>query len=281
MNSLASEQYPAHGLVKRLDAFLAKIHERLGEIIAEAEPGLQALTEHCATDVAAFANAELALDARMEQLLETMGKAWGEQIEPQFEALEAQAPGILAFGELRVSRAALSARSRWRRSMRTSKSAFFRNMLPLVEGELKKEHACTQCGAPVVPPDFFVASSANCDSCSSLNQFLPSRLLCGYGGAPRAFAEAAVSDLDTEIEALELDLNLLETDPRTGASTLVSRMEALQEVVRKRWVTYSEIFAQHAKKPVDATLVEREVAHWTQDCLERNQAWVSVHGRGG
>src|SRR5687768_8924844 len=85
-------------LVARFDGFLAKIEERLREIMTEAEQGVLALITQHPTDIMPLGNALSGLDHRVRELREKIQETWDQQIESKYRALNASGDAFLDHG---------------------------------------------------------------------------------------------------------------------------------------------------------------------------------------
>lgn len=157
----------------RWDGFLARIRERVEEILGEAGPGCMTVFEQGGFDPFTMGNVFPAIRTRLLDLSAKAEDAWFQQVDPAFERTEAYNRQVLdtehaklerlrewityAFDDFEIRTKADASRILWAR----------------LSPKLPKDLRCTQCGSPVEIPLTFTAQNMRCRSCKSVNTFEP------------------------------------------------------------------------------------------------------------
>jgi hypothetical protein len=152
---------------RRWDTFLGKVRARLGEIIAEAEAGLDELIETEVIDPGPVSAAENEVKARLFALR--------EKISPAFKKLE----GELDEGERDLEDQGRALESEILEAIetlerRTRAQVLKRLEVLSVEEEKQRKLTCTKCGAPLPEPEVrHRVVNVTCAHCEALNTVRP------------------------------------------------------------------------------------------------------------
>jgi hypothetical protein len=265
-------------LVARFTGFLAKIEERLREIMTEAEQGVLGLLSQHPTDIMPLGNALSGLDHRVRELREKIQETWDQQIESKYRALNASGDAFLDHGLDQKQDAEQRFDELWATFKARANSQFYRNLFPLATAAAQKPLPCTQCGAPLEVADRSVSASIHCVHCGAVNQVVRDVAIGQYklGGA-HAFADEEVLPLRFEIERFRTAVDR----QRRASSWANESFESLEQwhaMEQAYWVRYVEAKARFAGEPVDFALVESRMTQWRKYTLETNQIWRKGKG---
>jgi hypothetical protein len=157
----------------RWDGFLARIRERVEEILREAEPGCMKVFEQGGFDPFTMCNIFPAIRTRLLDLGTKADETWFQQVDPSFERTGAYTREILE-----VEHAKLGQLREWIDyafddfEIRTKADAS-RILWARLSPNLPKVLCCTQCGSPFEIPLTFTAQNMTCRSCKGVNTFEP------------------------------------------------------------------------------------------------------------
>ncbi len=164
--------------VKRWDAFLAKIRERVLETLAQAEEGCAMLLDLNSLDPQPMTIAWMAIENQLHELRAKIDATWFEKVEPGLT------PGESVDRELAKSRALEHDIERLKDE--TELKIFAGAAAKIYEQarvNLAKDHSCTQCGAAVpLKQAFFRSRHETCPFCSSVNTFVPGSTVAAVEG---------------------------------------------------------------------------------------------------
>lgn len=265
-------------LSARFEGFLAKIDERLREIMAEAEQGVNAILANHPTDSLPLGNAFSGLDHRIRELKDKVQETWEQQIEPKYSALHSGS--FLDSGHDKKQDFLLRFDEQWSAFKARANSQFYRNLYPLAIAASQKPEPCSQCGAPLPIVDRSNSVSIPCPHCRAVNQVLRDPAVSAYKlGGPHAFADEEALPLRFEIERARVAVDR----QRRASSWANESFESLQrweQMERAYWTRYAEAKARIAGEPVDQELVESRMAQFRKYSLETNQIWRKGLGLG-
>ncbi len=262
-------------LVDRWDAFLAKIHERLVEIMTESEQGLRGLMEENPTDWYAYSAAFTALDHRVRQLRERMEETWEKQVEEKFSA---QGSSFFDVGIDRRVDMNMRIDAEW--SVWKAKQAgdFYRNLAPVAQAAAAKPVHCTQCASPLQIPDRTISVSINCPACGTINQVSPPMEVTAHNGAAAAYADEETVPLRNAIERFRQDVDRWRR-ANNWAHEGIANMEKWYAMELDFWTRHAQALARHAGKPVDQALIDARMNQFLKYSLEMDQIWVRAKGK--
>jgi len=180
-------------VVAKWDGFLAKVEQRLQEVHAEAEAGMDQLIAMHTTDYGPIGAGFTALQTRYHGLGTKVSDAW-EKIEEQLEEINDQKESrkseeLDAYYELedqqRAKYDALYEKVDLQyQYLAVKKSAdWARQLYPLAQAEIQTEKACTQCGAPFQQTVYHQAVNLTCPHCGSVNSCNPGMATAMYFGS--------------------------------------------------------------------------------------------------
>lgn len=153
--------------VQRWEQFLAKVHARLGEIVAEAHAGLDELVATEVIDPGPVAAAENEVKARLFNLREKIGPAW-TKLEPELGEGHAhlEAKGRALEDEILREVEVLERRTRASVIARLKELA--------AEERRSRKLQCSKCGAPLPEPAVqHRVENVSCTHCGALNTVRP------------------------------------------------------------------------------------------------------------
>lgn len=266
-------------LCARFEGFLAKIDERLREIMTEAEQGVLALIAQHPTDVMPLGNALSGLDHRVRELKDKIQETWDQQIESKFSALDSGGRFLDVGFDMKQD---FEQRfdEQWATFKVRAHSQFYRNLFPLATAAAQKPVPCSQCGAPLEAVDRSVSASIHCVHCGAVNQILRDPAISAYKlGGPHAFADEEALPLRFEIERFRTQVDR----QRRATSWANESFESLQrweQMERAYWQRFVEAKARFGGEPVDHALVESRMAQFRKYDLETNQIWRKGMGLG-
>ena len=264
-------------LVARFDGFLAKIEERLREIMTEAEQGVLALIAQHPTDMMPLGNAMSGLDHRVRELKEKIQETWDQQIEAKYSALDSGGK-FLDVGLDQKQDFEQRFDELWATFKARANSQFYRNLFPLATEAAQKPIPCTQCGAPLEATDRTHSASIHCVHCGAVNQVLRDAAISTYKlGSGHAFADEEALPLRFEIERFRTAVDR-QRRASSWANETFESLERWHAMEQAYWVRYAEAKARYSGEPVDMELVESRMAQWRKYSLETNQIWCKGKG---
>jgi hypothetical protein len=217
----------------RWAAFEQKIQQRFQEILQEADAGFKDLTATDPTDAITFGNAEHAIHARVEGLLQKLQETFSSQVTMSL----AGGPDLDGAIE-RMQATSAAMRLSWTRLSLGAKSDFYRAMYARVAVEMGKPVACTNCGSPLRKTLPHRVEALTCPACHTVVQAAPAAIVATYfGGAGHVFAQAATLDKRAAIDAQRARVEAW----RKARSYADEPIESLQEWERMEldyWRTY-------------------------------------------
>jgi len=238
----------------RWTAFLAKVSARADEILAEADPGFDALIATEVLDPVPLSSALTEFHARMLGLEKKIDDSW-EKIDAELDEPDAR-DELLELG--RQARKAIARKSKVLQVQKQAKAAHA--IWALAEEEMAKVKAatkCTQCGAPIAVTVFHEASNVTCTHCKAVSVVRPgmATLLFYQGICLHAFGEEAALDESARLEeAIERYQGLRKKRK--------ADVQAWVAAHRKYWLVYARGYGTHvpgwseeqAKKMAEAKL---------------------------
>ena len=264
-------------LVSRFDGFLAKIEERLREIMTEAEQGVLGLIAQHPTDAMPLGNAMSGLDHRVRELKEKIQETWDQQIEPKYSALDSGGR-FLDVGLDQKQDAETRFDEQWATFKARANSQFYRNLFGLATEAAKKPVPCTQCGAPLALSDRANSVSMHCGHCGAVNQVLRDPAISQYKlGSAHAFADEEALPLRFEIERFRIAVDR-QRRATSWANESFESLERWHAMEHAYWMRYAEARARYSGEPVDHELVESRMTSFRKYTLETNQVWRAGKG---
>ena len=196
-------------LQQRWDAFLGKVHARLQEILAEAEPGINDIIATEVLDPAPLSGALSEVKARMLALRKKVDDSWekiDEELDGAFDPqTSAQAE---AFADLRTQMQRrghaladeIETQGEWLEVRKSADAA--RALYPKAQAELQPPRRCTNCGGELPQAFVYRATNFTCTFCNALNTVQPGMATALYfaGLAPHALASEQAFPLWVEME---------------------------------------------------------------------------------
>lgn len=172
--------------VQRWEAFVAKVNQRVSDVMEEAQTGLDQLIASHATDAGPMGTALTAVQSRFRGIDDKVDTAW-EQVEelleePLEEILDdddlAQEDFDAVYGlqeQLRLGydglREHIETQYAWL-EMR-NQAAWARKLYEIVHEEAGRGLNCSQCGGAIENATFWQASNVTCPHCQSVNSVQP------------------------------------------------------------------------------------------------------------
>ena len=169
-------------VVTKWTGFAQKLEARIGEVLAEADAGLDALIAQHATDHGPMGAAFSAVQARFQGLHPKLDDAF-EKIEEQYD--EAVEDADLNEQDLRAvydvrdelirqrQRLADSLELAYEDLQKRKNADWARRLQQLAEQERQKGIACSQCGGPMQVEVYWQSSQVPCGHCSAVNDVSP------------------------------------------------------------------------------------------------------------
>jgi hypothetical protein len=259
----------------RWAAFEQKIQQRFQEILAEADAGFKDLIATDPTDAITFGNAEHAIHARVEGLLQKHQETFSSQVTMSL------AGGPYLDGAIDQMQAGGTAmRLAWSRLALGAKCDLYRAMYARVAVEMAKPVPCTNCGSPLTKTIPHHVEALTCQACHAVVQAAPAPVVGTYfGGAGHVFAQAATFDKRAAIDAQRARADAW----RKARSYADEPLESLQEWERMEldcWRTYVTTQAQivpSTAKEMEELVASRMTPFY--ESLERsNKAWRRYRG---
>jgi hypothetical protein len=259
----------------RWGAFEQKIQQRFQEVMQEAEAGFKDLIASDPTDAITFGNAESAINARVEGLLQklhetfssqvTMALAGGPDLDRAIAQMESNATGM---------------RLAWKRLALRLKTDLYRAMYTRVAVEMQNPVPCTGCGSPLAKATPHRVEAITCRACRAIVQAAPAPVVSTYFlSAGHVFAEAATLEKRAAIDVQRQRAHA----GRKARGYTDEPLESLQEWERMEldyWRTYFETAAQilpSTPKEIDEWVASRMQPFY--ESLERsNDVWRRARG---
>ncbi len=236
--------------VARWEAFLARLRERWGQTLAEAEQGCAQLLDQSGLDPLPLSNAWTAIENQLRELGTRAEQTWTEKVEPALEAGGVDPDLLLA---------ELEKQARWSRELEQQKlqvelrifADAAARILAQAKLNLSRDHRCSQCGGPLKLSDrFFRSTQVPCSFCDSVNTYVPGAQVqavewfCCHHLARKSAEKAFFAWLDAA-EALRSSSD----EDEDGAHAEVERRaeEALRDWYRAYLRARIEIVPEYAK----------------------------------
>ncbi len=170
-------------VVAKWDGFIAKVEQRLQDVQAEAEAGMDQLIATYTMDYGPIGAGFTALQSRFSGLRQKVSDAW-DKISEELDEVNDQkenrkdedSDGFYALSDQqREKYDALSEKiDLMYQHLAVNKSAdWARQLQPLAQVELQTEKSCTQCGAPFQQTLYHQAVNLTCPHCGSVNSYNP------------------------------------------------------------------------------------------------------------
>lgn len=264
-------------LVDRFRGFLGKIHDRLGEICAEAEVGVQAIASQHPDDPLPVGNAITGLDHRVRQLRDKIQETWDAQIEAKFSA----DPAIHDLGLDMKQDAEMTLDERWGLAKAKWLGDIARAAYGRAVAALEQPAPCTGCGAPLGATARFEVIAVTCQHCKVVNQLAPLPAVTAYfGTGAQHLAEEAALPLRHAVERQRAVADRWRR-ARDWAPESIESLEEWERLELAYWQRLAEERARLTGLPVDTKLIESRMAWFYKYSLETNQQWVRAKGRRG
>jgi phage FluMu protein Com len=263
-------------LIQRWQGFIAKILDRLQEIMTESEQGMLGLFAAHPNDFLPITNAMSGLDARVRVLKDKLQETWDAQVHDKF--IEA---GIQDTGLDMKADAEQQLDWTWTEWKARITGDFYRRLEPAARAAAAQPVQCSQCGMQLARQSYAEVVAVTCPGCGAVNQISPSKdMFTYYGGMPMAFADEQTVALRREIEAFRAGCDRWRRD-RNWAPEPLEHYERWEQMERNFWVTHTKIRCQLAGKPFDQALVDARMQQFIKWSLECEQVWVRAKGRMG
>jgi hypothetical protein len=256
-------------LFARWESFLAKIMERLAEILAESHEAAAEIIAAHPTDLLPLGNLVSGLEHRIDELRTRIEETWDQQVEPKFQELDED--GFWDRGLDRKDDALQDVRERWELAKTRMQADVFRNVWPLAQAELARPVVCRHCGAGLTVRARHEPESVKCGHCGAVNQVLPGPAIALYHGSGRAFAEEQALPLRFAVERFRMQVDRWRRD-RDWASEPLESLEKWHALELAYWQRYAQVCGG------DAALIESYMSQFRKWNLETEQAWVRAHG---
>ncbi len=190
----------------RWKTFLGKVEARLGEILAEAGPGLDELNATEVLDPVPLASALTEVKARLQALSRKVDDSWST-IDAELDQLEdagSRRDAMIRAGD--VLRERIEAETEALELGKAADAA--RALYALAEAELDKPgggRKCSSCGAPLAPTAFDRPSNVPCTHCKAVNTVRPGLATAMFfqGGGSHALAAEAAAEAGKALKAAE------------------------------------------------------------------------------
>lgn len=263
-------------LVDRWSGFLAKIDERLGAIITEAQAGVDALAAQYQDDTTILSNAITGLDHRVSQLKDKIEEAWDGQVEEKFDDMDVD--GFLDVGLDMRSDFEMAFDEKWALWKVGALAGYYRRMEPLVKAALEKPIYCTQCGGDLELPSRKKIVSVNCAHCGAVNQVIPEPVVSLYYGAgAHAMADEKAEPIRHQIERFRAEVDRWRR-AREWAAEPIESMEKWEQMELSYWTTFAQTKAQFLGEPLDQELLDSRMTAFRKSSLENDQRWRRAKG---
>lgn len=163
--------------VQRWDTFLGKVRARLGEILEEADAGLDEIIATEVIDPGPMSAAQNEVKARLFALQDKIAPAWSK--------LESELPPELEERGRELESEILQASDDFEeRTTRKSRARLWE----LAQAELKERKlSCSKCGAPLPEPEVkHRVENVTCTHCQSINTVRPGLAMAMLGPPKKA-----------------------------------------------------------------------------------------------
>lgn len=207
-----SEQAQAQAIAGRWEAFLGKVRQRMDEVVAEAEQGLDDIIATEVIDPGPVAQAIQAVRARVFGLQKKIDESW-EKLEPEMEAVidatddrEGDALRALRWECVRRGHAARDEMDERYETLRIRKEAkAARALYAIVEKEVAERRKCQACGAEFAVGAVREPMSVPCPYCKAVNTVRPGLATSMFyaGGKCHSLAEEAALEMWMEMRRAE------------------------------------------------------------------------------
>jgi hypothetical protein len=259
----------------RWEAFQQKIQQRFQEVMEEADTGFKDLIATDPTDAITFGNAEGAINARVEGLLQKLHETFSSQVTMSL-AGGADLDGAIE----RMEAAAAAMRLAWKRLAVRLKTDLYRAMYARAAVEMQKPVPCTTCGSPLAKTIPHRVEALKCRACSSVVQAAPAPVVSTYFlSAGHVFAEAATLEKRAAIDEQRRRAHA----GRKARGYADEPLESLKEWERLEldyWRTYFETSAKilpSTPQEIDEWVASRMQPFY--ESLERaNDVWRRARG---
>lgn len=264
----------SQALIQRWQGFIAKIHGRLGEIMAESEQGIRGLMAQDPYDFLPITNAMSGLDARVRVLRDKLDETWDGQVEDKFSDAD-----ILDKGLDMKSDAEHELDWTWTAWKAKMAAEFYRNIEAPARAAAQQPVHCTQCSMVLQRTSYAEMAAIACPGCGAVNQVAPTKEMAAYwGGMPRAFADEQTVHLRKEIEAFREQCDRWRR-ARNWAPEPLQNYERWEQMERNYWVTHTKIMGELSGKGFDQALVDARMKQFIKYSLECEQVWVAAKGK--
>ncbi|MBO6940030.1 MAG: hypothetical protein JJ863_33980 [Deltaproteobacteria bacterium] len=265
-------------LVQRWDGFLAKIKERLDEIIAEATAGCAQIAAQHPLDSLPLNNALTGLDHRIRQLRERIEETWDGQVEEKFS--DAGDGGFLDVGLDKKEDFETAFDHHWSNAKAKILCDYAASLYPLAQEASQQQPKCDQCGAPLTPSIIYKSEMIACPACSAQNLYEPPLAIVAYRGtAAHYLADAAMLPKRQAIDWFRIEVDRWRR-AREWAPEPLESLEKWRAMELDAWTTYANEKARVLGEPVDQGYIDGRMAHFDKYELHMNQVWVNAHGKG-
>lgn len=262
-------------VLARWAAFEQKIQQRFDEILQEADAGFKDLVATDPTDAITFGNAEGAIHARVEALVQKLHETFSSQV-----TMALSGSGELDGAIERMDARSNAMRLAWKRLAMRSKTDLYRAMYARVAEAMKNPVPCTGCGTPLVKTTPHRVEAITCPACRSVVQAAPEPVVSTYFlSAGHVFAEAATLDKRAAIDEQRRRAHA----GRKARGYADEPLESLREWERMEldyWRTYFETSARilpSSPKEIDEWIASRMQPFY--ESLERsNDVWRRAKG---
>ena len=259
--------------LERWRGFLAKIAQRMEEVLTEADQGFTDLLPSSPTDTGTVGNAMQGIRFRVQALTSKISDTWSDQVSDQMSGGNMDT----AIAMMEDAQDALDARwERWRCHWEAQQ---YRNMWPLVQEAMNKPISCNKCGGPLQKATPHAMETIHCGSCRAVNNVFPEALVGQYfGGAAHAFAEQAAIEKRIAISAQRRQADRWRKG-RSWADEPIESLRQYEAMERDYWATYFGTKAQIVPSPPEeqAKDVESRMRHFYESMQHQN-AWRKAAG---
>ncbi len=265
-------------LVQRWDGFLAKIKERLDEIITEATAGCAQIAAQHPLDSLPLGNAITGLDHRVRQLKDRIEETWDGQVEEKFS--DAGDGDFLDVGLDKKQDFETAFDHHWQNAKAKIYCDYAASLYPLAQEASQQQPKCDQCGAPLTPSIIYKSEMIACPACSAQNLYEPPLAIVAYRGSAAHFlADAAMLPKRQAIEWFRIEVDRWRR-ARDWAPEPLESLEKWRAMELDAWTTYANEKARVLGEPVDQGYIDGRMAHFDKYELHMNQVWVAAHGKG-
>jgi len=267
-------------LWQRLEGFVAKIKQRHGELMQEAEAGCRQVMVDNPTDPIPLGNAVSAIDRRFDQLRRKMDDTWSDQIMDMFVDAETGSGGFVDRGIDYVRDAEHDMECAWARLKIKLQADYYRNLWPIAVEEMKKPVSCTNCGMELQPPVRHQSVNVTCPGCNAANQVFPHKAVYSYyGGAPHAFGEEAAIEQRVMIEKWRIQVDR-DRRAQDWPDESIQSLDKWLEMEREYWNLYGQMKARLSSETPEQqqAFIDSRVKQFVEIHLANNQQWRRAKG---